>query len=149
MSVTPEARLEELGLVLPPLRRPAGHYRGWTTAGDVLHLAGQGADGHTGRLGADLGVEQGYAAARACALNLLAQTRDALGSLDRVAQVLVLRGFVACTDDFVDQPAVVDGASDLLAAVFGERGEHARTAIGVRALPKGFAVELDAMLRVR
>ena len=147
--MSPDARLAHLGLELPPLRRPAGHYRGWTMAGDVLHLAGQGADGHTGRLGADLGVEQGYAAARACGLNLLAQTRDALGSLDRVAQVLVLRGYVACTDDFVDQPGVVDGASDLLAAVFGERGEHARTAIGVRALPKGFAVELDAMLRVR
>jgi enamine deaminase RidA (YjgF/YER057c/UK114 family) len=148
-TVTPESRLTELGLELPPLRRPAGHYRGWTMAGDVLHLAGQGADGHTGRLGADLSIAEGYAAARACALNLLAQTRDALGSLDRVAQVLVLRGYVVCTEDFVDQPAVIDGASDLLAAVFGERGEHARTAIGVRALPKGFAVELDAMLRVR
>lgn len=147
--MSPEERLAELGLTLPPLRRPAGHYRGWTMAGDVLHLAGQGADGHTGRLGADLSVTDGYTAARACALNLLAQTRDALGSLDRVAQVLVLRGYVACTEDFVDQPGVVDGASDLLAAVFGARGEHARTAIGVRALPKGFAVELDAMLRVR
>ncbi|WP_285648379.1 RidA family protein [Actinomycetospora sp. NBRC 106375] len=149
MTPSPEERVAELGLELPPLRRPAGHYRGWTTAGDVLHLAGQGADGHTGRLGADLGVDDGYAAARACALNLLAQARDAVGSLDRVAQVLVLRGYVACTDDFVDQPAVIDGASDLLASVFGERGEHARTAIGVRALPRGFAVELDAMLRVR
>lgn len=147
--MSPEGRLVELGLTLPPLRRPAGHYRGWTLAGDVLHLAGQGADGHTGRVGAELTVARGYDAARACALNLLAQARDALGSLDRVAQVLVLRGYVACTDEFVDQPAVVDGASDLLAAVFGERGEHARTAIGVRALPKGFAVELDAMFRVR
>ncbi|WP_433787788.1 RidA family protein [Actinomycetospora sp. CA-101289] len=145
----PDQRLEELGLTLPPLRQPAGHYRGWSLAGDVLHLAGQGADGHVGRLGADLAVADGYAAARACALNLLAQARDALGSLDRVAQVLVLRGYVTCTDEFTDQPAVVDGASDLLAAVFGARGEHARTAIGVRALPRGFAVELDAMLRVR
>ena len=144
---TPDGRA--LALRLPPLRRPAGRYRGWTTAGDVLHLAGQGADGHVGRLGADLSVAQGYAAARACALNLLAQARDAVGSLDRVAQVLVLRGFVACTEDFTDQPAVIDGASDLMAEVFGERGEHARTAIGVQALPKGFAVELDAMLRVR
>jgi enamine deaminase RidA (YjgF/YER057c/UK114 family) len=146
---SPEARVTDLGLTLPALRRPAGHYRGWTMAGDTLHLAGQGADGHAGRLGADLAVADGYAAARACALNLLAQARDALGSLDRVAQVLVLRGYVTCTEDFTDQPAVVDGASDLLAAVFGARGEHARTAIGVRALPRGFAVELDAMLRVR
>jgi enamine deaminase RidA (YjgF/YER057c/UK114 family) len=146
---SPEERLGELGLELPPLRRPAGRYRGATLAGDTLHLAGQGADGHVGRLGADLGVAEGYAAARGCALNLLAQARDALGSLDRVAQVLVLRGYVTCTDDFTDQPGVVDGASDLLAEVFGARGEHARTAIGVRALPRGFAVELDAMVRVR
>lgn len=144
-----ETRLVERGLVLPPLRRPAGRYRGWVLAGDLLHLAGQGADGHTGRLGADLDVAAGYAAARAATLNLLAQARDALGSLDRVAQVVMLRGYVSCTDDFVDQPAVVDGASDLLADLFGPRGEHARTAIGVRALPRGFAVELDGVLRVR
>jgi enamine deaminase RidA (YjgF/YER057c/UK114 family) len=146
---TPEERLVELGLELPALRRPAGHYRGWTSAGDVLYLSGQGADGHTGRVGADLTVAQGYAAARACTLNLLAQARDAVGSLDRVAQVLVLRGYVACTEDLTDQPAVIDGASDLLVEVFGERGEHARTAIGVQALPRGFAVELAAVLRVR
>lgn len=147
--MTPEERLTERGLTLPDLRRPAGNYRGWMRAGDLLYLSGQGADGHFGRLGADLTVIEGYAAARACALNLLAQARDAAGSLDRVAQVLVLRGFVACTEDFTDQPAVIDGASELLVEVFGERGEHARTAIGVQALPRGFAVELDAVLRVR
>lgn len=141
-------RLGELGLELPAPRRPAGHYRGWVLTGDTLRLSGQGADGHTGRLGADLTVADGYAAARACALNLLAQARDALGTLDKVAQVLQLRGYVTCTDDFVDQPGVVDGASDLLVAVFGAGGEHARTAIGVRALPRGFAVELDAVLGV-
>ena len=147
--MTPEDRLAERGLALPELRRPAGNYRGWMRAGDLLHLSGQGADGHTGRLGADLTVIQGYAAARACALNLLAQARDALGALDAVAQVVQVRGFVACTPDFTDQPAVIDGASDLLAAVFGERGTHARTAIGVAALPRGFAVEVDAVLLVR
>jgi len=101
-----------------------------------------------GRLGADLTVIEGYAAARACALNLLAQAHDALGALDAVAQVVQVRGFVACTPDFTEQPAVIDGASDLLAAVFGERGPHARTAIGVAALPRGFAVEVDAVLLV-
>jgi enamine deaminase RidA (YjgF/YER057c/UK114 family) len=146
--VTPEERLVERGLELPPLRRPAGNYRGWVRAGDLLYLSGQGADGHTGRLGADLTVIEGYAAARACALNLLAQAHDALGALDAVAQVVQVRGFVACTPDFTEQPAVVDGASDLLAAVFGERGPHARTAIGVAALPRGFAVEVDAVLLV-
>jgi enamine deaminase RidA (YjgF/YER057c/UK114 family) len=146
--VTPEERLVERGLELPPLRRPAGNYRGWVRAGDLLYLSGQGADGHTGRLGADLTVIEGYAAARACALNLLAQAHDALGALDAVAQVVQVRGFVACTPDFTEQPAVIDGASDLLAAVFGERGPHARTAIGVAALPRGFAVEVDAVLLV-
>jgi enamine deaminase RidA (YjgF/YER057c/UK114 family) len=147
--VTPEDRLAERGLELPALRRPAGNYRGWMRAGDLLHLSGQGADGHTGRLGADVTVIQGYAAARACALNLLAQARDALGGLDAVTQVVQVRGFVACTPDFTEQPAVVDGASDLFAAVFGERGTHARTAIGVAALPRGFAVEVDAVLLVQ
>jgi len=146
--VTPEERLVERGLELPPLRRPAGNYRGWARAGDLLYLSGQGADGHTGRLGADLTVIEGYAAARACALNLLSQAHDALGALDAVAQVVQVRGFVACTPDFTEQPAVIDGASDLLAAVFGERGPHARTAIGVAALPRGFAVEVDAVLLV-
>ncbi|MBV9922041.1 MAG: RidA family protein [Pseudonocardia sp.] len=146
--MTPEERLVERGLELPPLRRPAGNYRGWMRAGELLYLSGQGADGHTGRLGADITVIEGYAAARACALNLLAQTRDALGALEAVAQVVQVRGFVACTPEFTEQPAVVDGASDLLAAVFGERGTHARTAIGVAALPRGFAVEVDAVLLV-
>ena len=146
--MTPEERLAKRGLTLPELRRPAGNDRGWMRAGDLLHLSGQGADGHFGRLGADLTVSEGYAAARACALNLLAQARDALGELDAVAQVVQVRGFVTCTPEFTDQPGVVDGASDLFAAVFGDRGAHARTAIGVAALPRGFAVEVDAILLV-
>ncbi len=147
--MTPEETLTERGLTLPTPRPPAGSYRSWMRAGDLLFLAGQGADGHTGRVGADLTVEQGYAAARACALNLLAQARDALGTLDAVQQVVQVRGFVTCTDDFTQQPAVVNGASDLFVEVFGEHGEHARTAIGVAALPLGFAVEVDAILAVR
>jgi enamine deaminase RidA (YjgF/YER057c/UK114 family) len=147
---TPEQRLAELGITLPALRQPAGSYRGWRLAGDLLFLSGQGADGHVGRVGADLTLEQGQAAARACALNLLAQTRDALGSLDRVAQVLKVLGFVVCTPDFTQQPLVINGASDLLRAVFGEEaGSHARSAIGVYALPLGFAVEVEMVLQVR
>jgi enamine deaminase RidA (YjgF/YER057c/UK114 family) len=147
VAVTPRQRLAGLGLTLPAPRRPAGHYRGWVRSGDLLFLSGQGADGHVGRLGAELSVAQGYAAARACALNLLSQVRDALGTLDAVEQLVQLRGFVTSTPDFTEQPAVLDGASDLLVEVFAEGGEHARTAIGVAALPRGFAVELDLTLR--
>jgi enamine deaminase RidA (YjgF/YER057c/UK114 family) len=143
-----EARLGELGLDLPALRRPAGTYVGWVRSGDLLFLSGQGADGFNGRLGADMSVADGRAAARACALNLLAQARDALGSLDRVSRVVKLLGFVACTDEFTHQPAVIDGASDLLGELFGDRGSHARSAIGVRALPRGFAVEVEMVLEV-
>ena len=139
----------ELGLTLPPLRQPAGSYRGWRHAGDLLFLSGQGADGHVGRVGDDLTLEQGQAAARACALNLLAQTRDALGSLDRVAEIVKVLGFVCCTPDFTQQPLVINGASDLLRSVFGEEiGSHARSAIGVYALPLGFAVEIEMVVRV-
>jgi enamine deaminase RidA (YjgF/YER057c/UK114 family) len=149
LPVTAEARLRELGIELPALRRPAGNYVGWVRTGDLLFLSGQGADGFTGRVGADLGVADGRAAARACALNLLAQARDAVGSLDRVARVVKLLGFVACTDEFTAAPAVIDGASDLLAEVFGDGGRHARSAIGVRALPLGFAVEVEMILELR
>src|SRR5262249_40338610 len=125
---------------LPPLRPRAGNYVGWVRSGDLLFLAGQGADGFTGRLGDDLDVDSGQAAARACMLTLLAQTEAALGSLDRVRRVVKVLGFVACSESFTRLPEVLDGASDLLQEVFGERGAHARSAIGVQALPKGFAV---------
>jgi enamine deaminase RidA (YjgF/YER057c/UK114 family) len=144
----PERRLAELGLELPAPRPRAGLYEGWVSAGDLLFLSGQGADGWTGRLGAGLTLDQGRVAARDCALNLLAQTRDALGSLGQVAQVVKLTGFVACTPEFADVPAVVDGASALLLDLFGDRGRHARSAVGVAALPLGFAVEIEMVVRV-
>lgn len=147
--MTPEARLAQLGLELPPLRAKAGNYVGWVRTGNLLFLAGQGADGHVGRVGADLTVEQGRLAARDCALNLLAQTRDALGSLDQVWRIVKLLGFVTCTEDFRDAPAVIDGASDLLAEVLADRGRHARSAIGVQALPLGFAVEIEMVLEAK
>lgn len=146
----PEDRLAALGLALPPLRPAAGTYRGSVLAGDLLFLSGQGADGWTGRVGADLPVDQARLAARDCTLNLLAQTRAALGALDRVRQVVKVLGFVACTEDFRDTPAVLDGASDLLVAVFGPvAGAHGRSAVGVQALPKGFAVEIEMVVQVR
>jgi enamine deaminase RidA (YjgF/YER057c/UK114 family) len=145
----PERRLAELGLELPALRPKAGLYEGWVRAGDLLFLSGQGADGWTGRVGHDLTEEEGRLAARDCAMNLLAQTRDALGSLNRVARVVKLTGFVACTPDFRSVPAVVDGASALLVDLFGDRGRHARTAVGVVVLPLGFAVEVEMVVRLR
>jgi enamine deaminase RidA (YjgF/YER057c/UK114 family) len=147
-AVRPERRLEELGLALPGLRPRAGNYVGYVRAGDLLFLSGQGADGWTGRVGGDLTVAQGREAARDCMLNLLAQTRDALGSLDRIDRVVKLLGFVACTEDFRDAPKVIDGASDLLADLLGDRGRHARSAIGAQALPLGFAVEIEMVVAV-
>lgn len=145
---TPDGRLTELGLTLPGLRPRAGNYVGYVRTGDLLFLAGQGADGWVGRVGDDLTVEQGRAAAADCMLNLLAQTRDALGSLSRVGRIVKLLGFVACTEGFRDCPAVVDGASDLLAQLFGDRGTHARSAIGCQALPLGFAVEIEMVVEI-
>jgi enamine deaminase RidA (YjgF/YER057c/UK114 family) len=148
-TISPESRLADLGLELPGLRPRAGNYVGYVRAGDLLFLSGQGADGHCGRVGADLTIEQGKAAARDCMLNLLAQTRDALGSLDRVAKVVKVLGFVVCTEEFRDCPAVIDGASDLLVEVFGDqRGTHGRSAIGAQALPLGFAVEIEMVVQI-
>jgi len=145
----PEDRLVELGLTLPGLRPRAGNYVGYVRTGDLLFLSGQGADGWVGRVGEDLTTAQGRDAARDCMLNLLAQTRDALGSLDRIARIVKLLGFVACVPGFREAPRVIDGASDLLAAVLGERGAHARSAIGAAALPLGFAVEIEMVVEVR
>lgn len=141
-------RLAALGLQLPPLRRKAGNYVGWVRAGDLLVLSGQGADGFTGRVGDTVTRDGAYLAARACGLNLLAQIHDATGGLGAVRQVVQVRGFVACTPDFTDIPQVVNGASDLFVAVFGDRGPHARTAIGVQSLPLGFTVEVDMTVQL-
>ena len=148
LGVTPEQRLHELGLELPGLRPRAGNYVGYVRSGDLLFLAGQGADGWVGRVGADLTIEQGRAAAADCMLNLLAQTRDALGTLQRVQRIVKLLGFVACAEDFRDCPAVIDGASDMIAQLFGDRGAHARSAIGCQALPLGFAVEIEMVVEI-
>lgn len=145
---SPETRLTELGLTLPPLRPLAGSYVGWTAVGDLLFLAGQGADGCTGRVGADYTLEDGQHAAQECMLNLLAQTKSALGELDRVTRVVKVLGLVACTEDFTDLPLVMNGASDLLLDVFGDRGRHARSAVGVQSLPFGFAVEIEMIVQV-
>lgn len=145
---SPSERLRALGLELPPLRPRAGNYVGAVLTGNLLFLSGQGADGWIGRVGADLDLDAGRSAARQCMLNLLAQTENALGSLDRVARIVKVLGFVACTEEFTDAPRVIDGASDLLHDVFGEVGAHARSAVGMQALPLGFAVEIEMVVEV-
>lgn len=148
-----ETKLAELGLVLPEPAAPVAAYVPVVVHGGLVHVSGQlpFIDGAlvTGRLGEDVSLDQGTAAARACGLMILAQVKAALGSLDRVERVIKLGGFVNSTGDFTDQPKVVNGASELMAAVFGDAGKHARSAVGVPVLPLGAAVEVDAILAVR
>lgn len=147
-----EARLAELGITLPEPAAPVASYRPAVLAGGLLHISGQlpFIDGQlvTGKLGEDVDLARGQKAARACALMLLAQIRAALGALSRVEQVVKLGAFVASVPSFHDQPKVANGASDLMAEVFGDAGRHARSAVGVPVLPLNAAVEVDAIIAV-
>ena len=147
-------RLAALNLSLPPAPAPAANYVPYIIDGEHLYVSGQGsrmADGSllSGRLGADLTVEQGQEAAAACALNILAQAHAALGRLDRIGQIIRLTGYVNSTPDFSDHPLVINGASDMMVNVLGDAGRHTRDAVGVAGLPGGCAVEVDAILRIR
>jgi enamine deaminase RidA (YjgF/YER057c/UK114 family) len=148
-----EARLAELGITLPQPAAPVAAYVPVVIAGGLAHVSGQvsivGGQLLKGRLGEDLSLEQGVEGARACGLMILAQLKAALGSLDRVERVVKLGAFINSTADFTDQPKVADGASELMAEVFGEAGKHARSAVGVPCLPLGVAVEVDAIVAVR
>jgi enamine deaminase RidA (YjgF/YER057c/UK114 family) len=150
-----EARLKELKLELPNASTPAANYVPYVRSGNLLFMAGQipvwnGERRFIGKLGRDFSVEQGQDAAKLCALNLLAQLRAALdGDLDRVVRCVRLGGFVNSMPEFVQQPLVVNGASDLMVAVFGDAGRHARTAVGTNVLPLDVAVEVEATFEVR
>jgi enamine deaminase RidA (YjgF/YER057c/UK114 family) len=148
-----DAKLADLGLTLPEPAAPVAAYVPVVVAGGLAHVSGQlpFIDGKlvTGRLGEDVTLEQGAAAARACGLMILAQLKAALGSLERVERVVKLGAFVSSVSDFTDQPKVANGASELMAAVFGEAGRHARSAVGVPVLPLGASVEVDAIVAVR
>jgi enamine deaminase RidA (YjgF/YER057c/UK114 family) len=153
--MTIDERLTELGLTLPgpypphdPLDAVVGHGGRMRTSGQ-LPRDHAGALVHPGVLGLDLGVEEGAEAARWCALNALSVLRAALGDLDRIERILTVLGFVASAPGFVEQPAVIDGASRLLADVFGAAGRHSRSAIGVAALPRGGAVEIEVEVALR
>lgn len=150
MTIT--ARLTELGIELPKAAAPVASYVPVVEQGGMVHVSGQlpFIDGTlvTGRLGEDVTLEQGAAAARACGLMILAQLQAA-GVLERVERVVKLGAFISSTGTFTDQPKVANGASDLMSEVFGEAGKHARSAVGVPVLPLGAAVEVDAILAVR
>ena len=150
--MTIEARLEELGIKLPEAAAPVASYQPLVVSGQTAYISGQlpFVDGKlvTGKLGTDVSLEQGQAAARACGLMIMAQLKAA-GLLERVEQVVKLGGFVASTPDFTDQPKVVNGTSDLMFEVFGDAGRHARSAVGVPVLPLDAAVEVDAIVALR
>ena len=146
-------RLAELGIDLPGPAAPVAAYVPVVIAGGLAHVSGQlpFLDGElvTGRLGEDVSLERGQAAARACGLMILAQLQAALGSLDRVERIVKLGAFVSSADRFTDQPKVANGASELMVEVFGEAGKHARSAVGVPVLPLGAAVEVDAVVALK
>lgn len=149
-----EQRLDKLGIILPEPTNPVANFVPFITTGTIVFMSGQlprsqGKLMHAGKLGRDVTVENGKAAARLCALNLLAQLKIACaGNLDKVIRCVRLTGFVNCDPTFKEQPQVVNGASDLMTEVFGDRGRHARTAIGVAALPSDAAVEVEAIFEI-
>jgi len=148
-----EKRLMELGISLPVSPKPVANYVPSVRVGNLLFVSGHGPynDGKTnlvGKLGKDLTVEEGYQTARNVALNALSSIKAQLGDLDRVRRVVKLLGMVNCTEEFQDQPKVINGASDLLVEIFGETGKHARSAVGMQALPNGIPVEIEMILEV-
>ncbi len=148
-----DARLRELGIELPDAAAPVANYVPFVLNGNQLWIAGQvpfwnGAVKYTGVVGDDVSLEEAVDAARVCALNILAQAKAALGALDRIERIVKLGGFVNGVPGFTDQPKVINGASDLLVEIFGDKGLHARSAVGAQGLPLGVPVEIDAVIAV-
>jgi enamine deaminase RidA (YjgF/YER057c/UK114 family) len=152
-QLSPEQTLDALGIILPPAPAPGGNYVSAKQVGSVLYLSGvvSSEDGEIikGTAGLDRTIEEGYAAARTCALTQLAVLKRELGSLDRVAEVLTVNGYVNAATGFGDSPEIINGASDLLVQVFGEAGRHVRAAVGLNALPRNALVELQMTVRVK
>lgn len=148
-----ETRLKEKGIVLAAPGKPVANYVNAVRVGNLLFLAGKGptkADGTniTGKVGKDLTIEQGYEAAKLTAINHLSVLKAELGSLNKVKRVVKVLGMVNCTDDFKDQPKVINGYSDLMVEIFGDKGKHARSAVGMNALPLNIAVEVEVIVEV-
>ena len=149
----PEAKLEELGITLPTPGAPVANYVNAVRTGNLIFLAGKGpkkADGTyiKGRLGENMSIEEGYEAARVSGINQLAVLKQELGNLNKVKRVVKVLGMVNSTPDFTDQPKVVNGYSDLMVEVFGNRGKHARAAVGMVSLPIGISVEIEMIVEV-
>ena len=148
-----ETRLKEKGIVLATPGKPVANYVNAVRVGNLLYLAGKGPtkpDGSniTGKVGKDLTIEQGYEAARLTAINHLAVLKAELGSLNKVKRIVKVLGMVNCTEDFKDQPKVVNGYSDLMVEIFGDKGKHARSAVGMYALPSNIAVEVEVIVEI-
>jgi enamine deaminase RidA (YjgF/YER057c/UK114 family) len=150
---TPDQNLQALGIVLPKPVSPLYNYVKYVRTGNLIYLSGQGpakADGSfiTGKLGRDLTVEEGAAAAKLTGINLIATLKDAIGDLGKVKRIVKVFGMVNCTENFYEQPKVINGFSDLMVAVFGEKGRHARSAVGMYALPMNISVEIEMIVEV-
>ncbi|MEJ8817367.1 RidA family protein [Lacibacter sp. H407] len=151
---TVDEKIKQLGLELPPVSKPIANYVKYVRTGNLIFLAGHGpskTDGTnvTGKVGKELSIEQGYEAAKIAALSLIATLKDALGGdLSKVKRIVKVNGYVNCLPDFTDHPKVINGCSDLLVALFGEKGKHARAAMGMVALPSNIAVEIEMIVEV-
>ena len=151
---TVDEKVKQLGLELPPVSKPIANYVKYVRTGNLIFLAGHGpskTDGTniTGKVGKELSIEQGYEAAKIAALSLIATLKDALGGdLSKVKRIVKVNGYVNCLPDFIDHPKVINGCSDLLVALFGEKGKHARAAMGMVALPSNIAVEIEMIVEV-
>jgi enamine deaminase RidA (YjgF/YER057c/UK114 family) len=149
-----DENLKALGIVLPTPMKPVANYVPWVKSGNMVYISGQGAvvEGKVqfpGKLGDTVSLEDGAKSARLTGINILAQLREAAdGDLSKVKRIVKLVGFVACTPEFTDQPKVINGASDLMVEVFGEKGRHARSAVGVPSLPLNFSVEIEAIVEL-
>ena len=145
-----EEKIKEMGLKLPEIPKPVANYVPAVRTGNLLFLSGHGPEKSvpTGKVGKDLTLEEGYEAAKNTALCLLSTIKKSIGDLDKVKRVVKLVGFVNCSEDFKDQPKVVNGASDLFVEVFGERGKHARAAVGMYQLPGGIPVEIEVIVEI-
>ena len=153
-AATPEQRLEQLGIVLPAVSAPRGNFDAYVLDGNLLYLSGKGSPlredmAHVPKVGREISVEEARQHARTVGLHLIATMQAALGDLSRVRRVVKVLGMVNAVPDFMQHTEVVNGCSDLLVEVFGEAGRHARSAVGVGSLPRGFAVEIEAVVSVK
>lgn len=153
MGMIIEKKLEELGIELPTPPTPVASYTSFKIIGKMLYISGQGPiingkQMSTGKVGIDCTLEEGYESAKYCAYNLLAQMKKAVGDLDKIKQIVHLKGFVASANDFYDQPKVINGASDVMVQVFDEKGVHTRCALGVNVLPTNITTEVELIVEI-